>query len=264
MRIAMGIEYDGSQFHGWQSQCEGIRTIQREVEFALSKVANHPISVICAGRTDALVHGMGQVIHFDTTSKRTKRNWLMGVNAYLPNDVNIIWVSFVNNDFHARFSAISRKYQYLILNKKTRSSLMCNRATWIHQDLEINLMQDAEKKIEGEHDFSSYRASGCQAKSPIRKMHSIKIKKRNNFVILQFHANAFLQHMVRNITGVLIEIGKKEKQVGWAREVLEYHERARGGITASPEGLYFEHVEYPPEHDLPCGHGDFPFSLDDW
>ena len=264
MRVAMGIEYDGSQFHDWQSQSKDVRTIQDEVETALSKVANHPITVICAGRTDACVHGKGQVVHFDTESKRTERNWLLGINANLPLDVNVIWVSFVDNEFHARFSAISRKYQYLIFNRKMRSALLQNRATWIHQKLQIDLMQEAAEKIEGEHDFSSFRAAGCQAKSPIRIIHSIKIKRKAEFVILQFHANAFLQHMVRNITGVLVEIGKKEKRVNWAKQVLEYHNRSRGGVTAPPQGLYFQHVEYPPPYDLPQREEGFPFSWDEW
>jgi len=251
MRVAMGIEYDGSRFHGWQAQQEGVRTVQTELEAALAKVANHSLRVVCAGRTDTGVHALGQVVHFDTLAQRTERNWLLGTNVNLPPDVSVTWARPVGEDFSARFSAIGRRYRYFILNRPSRSALLANRVTWTHRPLAVEPMQEAAQALVGEHDFSSYRALGCQAKSPIRTLHQLKIERRGEFVVLSLHANAFLHHMVRNIAGVLMAIGRGDREVGWAQEVLDFRDRTLGGVTAPPHGLYFEQVEYPAVFEIP-------------
>ncbi len=251
MRIAIGVEYFGSAFHGWQAQGD-VDTVQERLEKALSKVANHSVRVHCAGRTDAGVHGLGQVIHFDTTADRSSRNWLLGTNVNLPQDINVNWVQPVADSFHARFSALSRSYRYIILNRTTRSAVWHNRAVWIHRPLDAVRMQQAGTNLIGTHDFSSYRALGCQAKSPVRSVHSLEVRREGEMIIIDITANAFLHHMVRNIAGVLIAIGKCERPVEWSRQVLEYRDRTLGGVTAPPDGLYFVQVEYPPEFNLPA------------
>jgi len=251
VRVALGVEYNGSAFHGWQAQQQGVRTVQTVLEAALAKVANHPLRVVCAGRTDTGVHALGQVVHFDTDAERTERNWLLGTNVNLPDDVSVTWARPVSDDFSARFSAVSRRYRYFILNRNTRSSLLAKRVTWTHRPLDAGRMQEAGKLLIGEHDFSSYRALGCQAKSPVRTLHELSVERRGEFIVLSLHANAFLHHMVRNIAGVLMAIGRGDREVGWSKEVLDLRDRTLGGVTAPPHGLYFEHVEYPPEFDLP-------------
>lgn len=254
MRIALGIEYDGSQFHGWQAQKDGVRTVQAVLEQALEKVANHPLRVICAGRTDTGVHGIGQVVHFDSPSKRTPRNWMLGTNVNMPADVSVTWVQPVADDFHARFSATGRHYRYLILNRTPRSALMANRATWIHKPLDAGLMHEAGQLLLGRHDFSSYRALQCQARSPVRTLRELTVTRQGEQIELRVSADAFLHHMIRNIAGVLIAIGAGEQPVAWAREVLELRDRTLGGVTAPPDGLYFERVEYPAEFGLNTRH----------
>ncbi|PLX63519.1 tRNA pseudouridine(38-40) synthase TruA [Sedimenticola selenatireducens] len=250
MRLAMGIEYDGSSFHGWQLQKSGVRTVQQMLEAALGKVAAHPVRTHCAGRTDTGVHGEGQVVHFDTPSIRAMRGWLLGTNVNLPEDVNVNWVREVPESFHARFSATSRSYRYVILNRSTRSAIWRNRAVWIHQSLDAERMQAAADHLIGTHDFSSYRAVGCQAKSPVRTVSRLVVSRQEDRVVIEVTANAFLHHMVRNIAGVLISIGKGEQPVRWSRDVLEFRDRTLGGVTAPPEGLYLVHVGYPAEYGL--------------
>jgi tRNA pseudouridine38-40 synthase len=250
MRVAMGVEYDGSSFHGWQVQ-DNADSVQARLEAALSRVANHPVRVHCAGRTDAGVHGTGQVIHFDTGSVRTSRNWILGTNVNLPAQVNVNWAVEVAGDFHARFSARSRRYRYLILNRSTRSSLWRDRAVWIHRPLDEARMQAAGDHLLGRHDFSSYRALGCQAKSPVRTLQRLEIRREVDRITIDVEADGFLHHMVRNIAGVLIAIGEGARAVDWAREVLEYRDRTLGGVTAPPQGLYLVGVGYPPEFGLP-------------
>ncbi len=251
MRVALGVEYDGSAFHGWQAQQEGVRTVQTELEAALTKVANHRLRVVCAGRTDTGVHALGQVVHFDTQAQRTERNWLLGANVNLPKDVSVIWARPVSEDFSARFSALSRKYRYFILNRTSRSAVLAKRVTWTHRPLDVSRMQEAARPLVGEHDFSSYRALSCQAKSPTRTLYQLEVERHGDFVILSLHANAFLHHMVRNIAGVLMAIGRGDRDVGWAAEVLQLRDRTLGGVTAPPDGLYFEQVEYPEDFDIP-------------
>lgn len=251
MRIALGVEYDGSSFCGWQIQQQGVRTVQAELETALARVANHPVRVICAGRTDTGVHAIGQVVHFDTEAQRNPRNWVLGGNTNLPEDVNILWAKQVPDEFSARFSAQSRHYCYRILNRKVRSSLLARRVTWVHRPLDAERMHQAAQALVGEHDFSSYRALGCQAKSPVRTMHKLMVQRQGDLIELSLHANAFLHHMVRNIAGVLIAIGQGEQSVIWADEILQRRDRTQGGVTAPPDGLYFVKVEYPAAFDLP-------------
>ncbi len=254
MRWALGVEYDGSSFHGWQVQ-EDLDTVQLQVERAISRVADYDIRVICAGRTDTGVHGVGQVVHFDTYAIRTPRNWVLGCNVNLPREININWALAVSDQFHARFSAISRSYRYLILNRATRSAIWRNRAVWVHQHLDDMRMQEAAGCLVGTHDFSSYRALGCQAKSPVRTIASLEVKRESEQVLIEVTADGFLHHMVRNIAGVLMAIGKGERSVEWSKEVLQHRDRTLGGVTAPPEGLYLMHVGYPEEFRLPGNPG---------
>lgn len=251
MRIAMGVEYDGAAFQGWQTQTGNTRTVQIMIEQAISKVANHPIKAHCAGRTDAGVHALGQVIHFDTQAERLPRAWVLGCNANLPPDVCINWAQPVKNEFHARFSAIGRHYRYLILNRPFRSALERQRVLWIHRHLDEMRMQEAAQYLIGKHDFSSYRAIGCQAKSPIRTVKYLKVYRNEELINIEIGADAFLYHMVRNIVGVLMTIGRNDKPIYWTKELMDFKNRTLGGITAPPQGLYLTQVDYPLEFYLP-------------
>lgn len=249
-RMALGLEYDGDDFCGWQTQ-DGVRTVQRCVEQALGKVANHEIRVICAGRTDTGVHALEQVIHFDTDARRSPRSWVLGGNANLPRDISLQWACEVDDTFHARFAAQSRRYRYAILNRWVRPAIQRGRVTWVHAPLDAERMQAACQYLIGEHDFSSYRALACQAKSPVRRVYSLQVERSGEYLYIDVHANAFLHHMVRNIAGVLISIGKGERTPEWAREVLDLRDRTQGGITAPPDGLYFVQALYPKQFALP-------------
>ncbi len=257
MRIAAGIEYDGSAFAGWQTQPHA-PSVQDAVERAFSRVANHAVKVTCAGRTDAGVHGLGQVVHFDTDASRRQRSWVLGANSNLPASVNVNWTREVPDDFHARFSALARSYRYVILNRWVRSAVHAARATWIHDPLDAARMHDAAQVLGGEHDFSSYRALACQAKSPVRTIERISVTRHDEWVTLEVTANAFLHHMVRNIAGVLISIGKGERPEGWALEVLQQRNRALGGVTAPPDGLYFIGPRYPEHFGIPASQAWLP------
>ena len=250
-RVAMGVEYDGSSFHGWQIQ-DHADTVQERLEKAVSSVANHPARVHCAGRTDSGVHGLGQVIHFDTDALRTPRSWVLGSNVNLPPEINVTWAREVSRDFHARFSAMSRRYRYLILNRSTRSAIWRDRATWLHRPLDEARMQAAAAHLLGTHDFSSYRALGCQAKSPVRTLQRLDVSRQHDRIIIDVTADGFLHHMVRNIAGVLVAIGEGERPVEWSREVLGYRDRSLGGVTAPPQGLYLVGVAYPEVFQLPA------------
>lgn len=245
----MGVEYDGSAFHGWQVQ-RGVRTVQQCVEEAIGKVADHPVTVHCAGRTDAGVHGLEQVIHFDSGASRPERSWLLGTNVNLPPDVAIRWVLPVDDDFHARFEAKARHYRYRILRRPTRSALHRDRVTWVHHALDIDAMRAAAAALVGEHDFSSFRALACQAKSPVRRVLYLDLAERGEIVEISVGANGFLHHMVRNIAGVLIAIGKGDASVDWTSELLRIRDRTRGGVTAPPGGLYFVRADYPERFGL--------------
>lgn len=250
MRIAIGIEYDGSQFNGWQTQDHG-RTVQDCVEKALTFVANEEIKVQCAGRTDTGVHALYQVAHFDTDSTRQSHSWVFGTNSQLESDVNLLWAYQVDDEFHARFDATARSYRYILLNRSARSSVLANKVSWECRELNLHNMKLAAAYLTGKHDFSAFRAIGCQAHSPIREVTQLTLKRTGDFIVLDITANAFLQHMVRNIVGVLLEIGTGKREPDWAQEVLESLDRTQGGMTAPAEGLYLVGVEYPDRYDLP-------------
>lgn len=251
MKLALGVEYDGSRFHGWQLQQEGVRTVQLCLEQAIARVANHPVRVACAGRTDTGVHAVGQVAHFETISQRSQRQWLLGINVNLPKDISVNWVKPVAEDFHARFSAQSRTYRYLIWNRPTRSALLQARVTWTHHPLDHERMHSAAQALQGTHDFSTYRAVQCQAKSPVKTLHRIAVSRQGDLLSLELHANAFLHHMVRNVAGVLMAIGRGDRPLDWAAELLALKDRRLGGVTAEPDGLYFAEVAYPAAFEIP-------------
>lgn len=249
-RIALAIRYDGTRYHGWQSQ-DGLLTVQQAVESALSRVADHPVTVICAGRTDAGVHATCQVVHFNTSAERQPYSWIFGANSNLPHDITVIWAKEVSMDFHARFSATGRKYRYVLYNQDVRPGILSHAVGWHHRHLDEERMQEAANFLVGEHDFSGYRGSGCQSKSPVRHIYEITIRRQRRMIIFEVNGNAFLLHMVRNIVGVLIEIGSGHKEPIWAKEVLESRDRSKGGMMISPNGLYLVDVDYPREFDLP-------------
>lgn len=252
MRIVLGVEYDGSDFRGWQIQDYPVRTVQGCLEQALSKVANFPVKTICAGRTDAGVHAIDQVVHFDTEAQRAERSWILGSNANLPPDISVLWTRSVSESFHARFSALARRYRYVILNRPYRSALQHRRATWYHKPLHAERMTEAALHLLGEHDFTSFRAIGCQAKSPVRVVQVLTVERQGDFIVLEVEANAFLHHMVRNIAGVLMAIGSGERPTQWARDVLEKRNRACGGVTAPAGGLYLTGVRYADKFGIPA------------
>jgi tRNA pseudouridine38-40 synthase len=258
MRIALGIEYDGTAYNGWQRQKNAIG-VQTLVEEAITHVANEPIETVCAGRTDTGVHATAQVVHFDSSAERSGSGWLLGVNTNLPDDINASWAASVDDDFHARFSARSRTYRYLILNRRTRSALNRNRAWWIYESLDEQAMQQAAAYLLGEHDFSAFRAAGCQASTPVRKIITLQVSRTGDWLAVTVTANAFLQHMVRNITGLLVAIGKGNEEPAWAKSVLENRDRTQGGAAAPAHGLTLIDVEYPEQFNLPENRGQTTF-----
>lgn len=249
-RIALGVEYDGTAFHGWQTQQPGVRTVQTSLETALAQVANHPVTLHAAGRTDAGVHALEQVVHFDTTAQRSERSWLLGTNVNLPPDVAVRWVQPLDASFHARFSAMARHYRYHIQLTEMRSALQRDRAVWIYGAIDVAQMREAAAALVGEHDFSSFRAISCQAKSPIRRVHYLKLTEQDRMLTLHIGANGFLHHMVRNIAGVLIAIGRGHAPVEWTTQLLALRDRKQGGVTAPPQGLYFVRADYPAQFEL--------------
>jgi len=249
-RIAMGVEYDGSAYSGWQLQHHA-DTVQARLEAAIARVAAEPVRVHCAGRTDAGVHAEGQVIHFDTRAERSPRGWVLGTNSNLPDDVAVRWARPVAADFHARFNATGRHYRYLILCRPTRSALWRGRAVWTHKHLDLARMRAAGALLVGRHDFTSFRALACQAKSPVRTLRYLRIGRRGELLSLHLGADGFLHHMVRNIAGVLMAIGSGEADVAWTAELLALRDRALGGVTAPPHGLYLTAVDYPEPFGLP-------------
>lgn len=262
MRVALTVEYDGSQYHGWQAQA-GLRTVQQVVENALSKVADQAISVVCAGRTDTGVHASNQVIHFDSDKERTIRSWIHGANSFLPKDVCIKWGREMPSEFHARFSALSRRYRYIIYNTSIRPALLRSNVTWQYRQLDHQLMHKAGQDLLGELDFTSFRSVQCQSKTPMRNVQHLRVMRKGNVVMIDICANAFLHHMVRNIAGVLIAIGSNRKPVSFAKEVLEAKDRRLGAETAPPYGLYLVAVDYPKTFNVTQGVTGPLFLLED-
>ncbi len=250
-KYAIGIEYDGTHYHGWQTQEAGLKTIQTEIERALSKVADAPISITCAGRTDKGVHAVGQIGHFDTPVQRSLKSWLMGANTNLPHDICLHWIKEVDEAFNARHTALSRRYQYIIFNRSVRSALYPHRMTWHYKHLDAFKMHEAGQHLLGEHDFQSFRDAECQSKTSIREIKSLNVHRNGDLVLIDVTANAFLHHMVRNIAGVLMVIGEGKQDSSWAHEVLMAKDRTAGAITAHPFGLYLVHVEYPAIYQMP-------------
>jgi tRNA pseudouridine38-40 synthase len=250
VRIALGLEYDGTAYAGWQSQRSGA-AIQTLVEGALSPVAAAPVNLICAGRTDAGVHACGQVAHFDTAARRSARGWILGANPNLPTDINVAWARPVPQHFHARYSAEARTYRYYVFNRPVRSALAARTAAWIRHPLDHERMNSATPSLLGSHDFSAFRSAESQGHSPIRRLESLTVERHGDFVLIEVTANAFLHHMVRNLAGLLIAIGQGEKDPDWARSVLASKDRTQCGPTACAEGLYLWCVRYPRAFELP-------------
>jgi tRNA pseudouridine38-40 synthase len=250
MRIALGLEYDGMAFSGWQSQPGG-NTVQDALEAALASISGTPTRVVCAGRTDAGVHALGQVVHFDTAAQRRPTAWVRGVNAHLPSTVAVRWAVPVAAEFHARFAARGRRYRYVLQSRPERPGLLAGKVGWCHRPLDIEAMRVASLSLLGEHDFSSFRAAECQAKSPVKIIHGLVISGKNDLIFFDLHANAFLHHMVRNIVGALVYVGMGRQPAGWLGELLEARDRTRAAPTFSPAGLYLTGVEYDSSWGLP-------------
>ncbi len=243
MRISLSVEFDGSQYFGWQYQHE-VPSIQGHLNEALAKIADHPLSCHGAGRTDRGVHATCHVIHIETQAQRDMHAWVLGTNTHLPRDIRVRWAKQVDDEFHARFSATARRYQYVIYNHPLPTALYHNYATWVREPLDEALMQSAAQVLIGEHDFSSFRAASCQAKHPNRHIHHLQVIRRGRLIIIDIQANGFLHHMVRNIAGCLINIGSGNAPAGWLKEVLLARDRVLAGVTALPSGLYFTGVSY--------------------
>jgi tRNA pseudouridine38-40 synthase len=250
MRYAICIEYDGSGFRGWQSQRDE-PSVQQALEQALSRVADHPVRVTCAGRTDTGVHASAQVAHFDSPAVRSERQWVLGANRHLPASVCLLWSREVSAEFHARFSAFERSYRYITLNRQVRPALRAGKVGWHREPLDSDLMDEAARALLGEHDFSAFRASGCSARHAVREVTRVSVQRVGQEVILDISANGFLYHMVRNIMGALYEVGTAQQAPGWIGSVLAAGDRTGAGVTAKPDGLYFMGARYPDAFRLP-------------
>ncbi len=250
MRIALGVEYDGSSYCGWQSQADG-RTVQDVLQHALSQIACESISVVAAGRTDTGVHALEQVVHFDTHAVRQLSAWVRGVNAILPKNIAVQWAHPVPDEFHARFSAQARSYRYLLINRPVRSAIQHGKAGWFHAPLDVGGMREAAQYLLGEHDFSSFRAAECQAKSPVKNLAQLDIQQQGELITLDLQADAFLHHMVRNIVGCLVYVGKGKHPPQWLKGILESRNRNQAAPTFAPDGLYLRHVTYDAKWALP-------------
>lgn len=259
MRYALGIEYDGAGFCGWQRQ-NNAPSVQLAVEKAIEVVADHPLTVVCAGRTDTGVHARGQVAHFDSPSQRSERQWVLGINSNLPDSVRVTWIRRVDDDFHARFGAYSRSYQYRIINRWVRPAIGFSQYGWCRDVLDADRMHAAAQIMLGRHDFSAFRSTGCSAQHAIREVTAIDVRRRKDRVTIDITANAFLYHMVRNIVGSLIPVGKGEKSVKWFADVFHGRDRTLAGVTAEPQGLYFISVRYDPKYALPDSREPFPLT----
>ncbi|WP_041682586.1 tRNA pseudouridine(38-40) synthase TruA [Pusillimonas sp. T7-7] len=251
-RMALGLAYDGSSWQGWQTQPGGL-TVQDTLESALAEFLNHPVGTICAGRTDTGVHALEQIVHLDTQAARRPESWVRGLNALLPASIAVQWAKPVSDSFHARFSALSRSYVYIVRNTRVRSPLMHGRVGWVYHSLQLDPMRDAARRLVGEHDFSSFRSSQCQAASPVRTLQEASVEQHGDFYLFRFQANAFLHHMIRNLMGAILYIGQGKQEPGWIDELLAQRDRRRAAPTFSPAGLYLSGVRYPDEYQLPSG-----------
>jgi tRNA pseudouridine38-40 synthase len=260
MRIAIGVSYDGAGFSGWQSQPSG-NTIQDRLEQALGKVADAGVRVAGAGRTDAGVHALAQVAHFDTDVVRHEQAWVRGANALLPDSIAVQWARVVPEDFNARFSAVARRYVYLLYRDAVRPALLAGKAGWFHAALDVEAMREASRNLVGTHDFSAFRSSECQAKTPVRSMSGIAIRAEGPYVMFELVADAFLHHMVRNIVGSLVYVGSGRQPPRWLGEVLASRERARAAPTFSPSGLYLAEIAYESRWSLPGFPRIMPFPF---
>lgn len=249
-RMALSLAYDGSAWHGWQKQPGG-RTVQDEFESALSQFLDQPTTTLCAGRTDSGVHALSQVVHLDTTAVRREESWVRGLNTLLPKGIAVQWAQPVSGDFHARFSALTRTYVYVVRNARVRSPLMHGRVGWIYHPLDDQSMLDAARRLLGKHDFTSFRSAECQAASPLRTMHALDIVRRGDYLLFTFRANAFLHHMVRNLMGALLYVGQGKHEPAWIDHLLAARDRRLAAPTFAPHGLYLASVEYPPFFGLP-------------
>lgn len=260
MRIALGIEYDGSAFCGWQTQPSGCG-IQDHLEAALAHIAGARVATVCAGRTDAGVHALEQVVHFDTAARRPTSAWVRGVNASLPAALAVLWAHDVNGEFHARYSALERCYRYVLLNRAVRPAAGHGRVGWFHLPLDVERMREAAAALVGEHDFSAFRSAECQARSPVRTLRRIDIERRGDYIIAEFRANAFLHHMVRNLMGTLIYVGKGRHEPAWVARVLAGRDRSQAAPTFDAAGLYLAQVEYDSGWSLSSAHRNALSSL---
>ena len=256
MRLALGVEYDGSAFHGWQTQPGG-GTVQDALEQALGRIAGESVKLMCAGRTDAGVHATAQVVHFDTLVERPLSAWVRGVNTFLPPQVAVRWVHPVPDQFHARFSAYGRRYRYVLINRPQRTGVWHGRAGWYHHPLDAGSMQQAADLLLGEHDFSTFRAADCQAKSPVKMIRQALVRRTGDLLIFDFEASAFLHHMVRNLVGSLVYVGQGKHSPEWMAQLLAAKDRALAAPTFSAAGLYLAGVLYEPHWGLPAGDDAF-------
>jgi tRNA pseudouridine38-40 synthase len=250
VRIALGLEYDGSAFAGWQTQPQG-NTVQDALERALAEIAGAPVRVACAGRTDAGVHATAQVVHFDAPAARPENAWVRGVNAHLPDSVAVRWARQVADDFHARFSARSRSYRYVLYNHAVRPALLAGRVGWFHLPLDLEAMRAGAALLLGEQDFSAFRAAECQARSPVKTLHEAALRREGDCIVFDFRASAFLHHMVRNMVGALVYVGKGAHAPEWIAELIARRDRSLAAPTFSPHGLYLSGVEYEARWQLP-------------
>lgn len=256
-RVALGLEYDGSAFCGWQTQ-PGRCAVQDRLEHALAVIHGGPVRTVTAGRTDAGVHAIGQVVHFDAENHRPEGAWVRGVNAHLPAGVSVLWARGVEAGFDARRSALERCYRYVLVNRDVRPALLAGNAGWIHGELDLAAMVEGAGHLLGTHDFSSFRAAECQARTPVRELRAATVSRQGEFVVFEFRANAFLHHQVRNMVGALVWVGLGRRPPAWVGELLASRDRAQGAATFAPDGLYLVEVKYAPDWGLPASSGIMP------
>jgi tRNA pseudouridine38-40 synthase len=249
-RVVLGLEYDGAGFHGWQTQPGG-NTVQDHLEFALAQVHGAPVATIVAGRTDAGVHASAQVVHFDSVHARPESAWVRGSNSVLPPGIAVLWALETSPEFHARFGARERSYRYVLLNHPVRPAILAGRVGWVHGELDVEAMTDAAVALQGNHDFSAFRAAQCQAKSPVRELRHVHVARCGHYVVFTFRGNAFLHHQVRNMVGALVWVGLGRRPSAWVGEVLASRDRTKAAATFAPDGLYLVDVRYDAEWNLP-------------